>query len=70
MTTKPHPLLADVEEFLMSSGMSPTYFGKRASGNSELVKRLRQNGRVWPETARRVRRFIRERNSSPDRHFA
>jgi hypothetical protein len=34
-------LLAEIETFLRSSGMGPSYFGKVAVGNSDLVKRLR-----------------------------
>lgn len=59
MVSKSHSLLADIEAFLAATGMSESYFGKRAAGNSELVGRLRNNGRVWPETATKVRKFIR-----------
>lgn len=38
--------------------MGPSYFGKRAVGNSELVERLKSGGRVWPETERKVLSFI------------
>lgn len=42
--------------------MGPSYFGKAACGNSELVRRLEDpTRRVWPETADRVRRFIAKR---------
>lgn len=43
--------------------MGESYFGKLAARNSELVKRLRQGGRVWPETEAEVRDFIK--NHSP-----
>jgi hypothetical protein len=52
-------LLSDIEEFLTETGMGPSYFGKRAAGNSELVERLRAGGRVWPDTEERVREFMR-----------
>lgn len=52
-------LLLEIEAFLADSGMGESYFGKKAAGNSELVARLRLNGRVWPETAARVRSFIK-----------
>lgn len=51
-------LLADIDAFLRSSGMGESYFGKAAVGNSELVKRLRAGGRVWPETEDRLRDFM------------
>lgn len=52
-------LLSEVEHFLSVSGMGPTYFGKVAANNTELVRRLRAGRRVWPETAEMVRDFIR-----------
>lgn len=54
-------LLTDIEAFLAASGMGESYFGKVAAGNSELVARLRDGRRVWPETEARVRKFIRSR---------
>lgn len=63
MTHKTSHLLHDIERFLDESGMAETYFGKRAVGNSELVSRLRGGGRVWPETEKKARAFIKERRS-------
>lgn len=60
-TNLSHNLLSEIEAFLSRTGMKPVYFGKAASGNSELVKRLRDGGRVWPETAEKVREFIANR---------
>jgi hypothetical protein len=57
-----HTLLTDIEAFLTASGMGPSYFGKCAVGNSELVARLRGGGRVWPETAEAIRAFIHARS--------
>jgi hypothetical protein len=57
-----HPkLLDEIEAFLSETGMGESYFGKRATGNSELVFRLRDGKRVWPETAAKVRCFIKRR---------
>lgn len=53
-------LLSEVNDFLRETEMGPSYFGKAASGNSELVKRLREGKRVWPETADKVRIFMRD----------
>jgi len=53
------PLLAEIDAFLSETGMGASYFGKSAVGNSELVQRLRQGKRCWPETAQKVRAFIR-----------
>nr|WP_010400597.1 hypothetical protein [Paracoccus sp. TRP] len=58
MTRTPPTFLQEIEAFLAETGMGESYFGKRAAGNSELVSRLRGNGRVWPETEAKVRSFI------------
>lgn len=60
-------LLTDIRAFLEQSGMGPSYFGKVACGNSELVDRLESGRRVWPETEEKVRTFIAERlpNNTP-----
>lgn len=39
--------------------MGASYFGRIATGNTELVTRLRAGGRVWPDTEAKVRAFIR-----------
>jgi len=54
------PLLSEIEAFLSATKMGASYFGKRATGNSELVTRLRANRRVWPETAAKVRSFMHD----------
>jgi hypothetical protein len=61
MTNTPaENLLSEVNSFLAETGMGVSYFGKVASGNSELVKRLESGGRVWPETADKIRAFMSE----------
>ncbi|UFS83177.1 hypothetical protein LPB79_13065 [Rhizobium sp. T136] len=52
--------LSEVEAFLAETGMKKSYFGKLASGNSELVKRIREGKRVWPETIDKARAFMCE----------
>ena len=59
MDTSTRKLLSEIEAFIARTGIGEKYFGKRATGNSELVPRLRAGGRVWPETAAKVRSFIR-----------
>jgi hypothetical protein len=56
-----HVLLAEIEAFLTETGMSPSYFGKLAAGNSELVKYLRRGRSVTTRTPPRVREFMRTR---------
>jgi hypothetical protein len=57
-------LLSEVTDFLAETGMGVSYFGKISSGNSELVHRLKNGGRVWPETADRVRSFMKAHRSA------
>lgn len=51
-------LLSDIDKFLEESGLSDTYIGKKACNNSELVKRLRDGGRIWPETEQKLRAWM------------
>lgn len=60
-------LLSDIRTFLKDSGMGPSYFGKVACGNSELVERLEQGKTITLVTADKVRTFIAERRSQPER---
>lgn len=56
-------LLQDIDVFLASEGMSEWYFGFRAVKNGRLVERLRDGGRIWPETEARIRIFMDEYRS-------
>lgn len=77
MATIEQTLLVAIEAFIAETGMGESYFGKKSVGNSELVARLREGRRVWPETAASIRSFIRSErkrlrssgrgNSSPAR---
>jgi len=53
-------LLTEIEAFLTETGMGPSYFGKQAAKNSEIISRLRKGGRIWPETEWKIRLFIAE----------
>lgn len=55
------PLLAEIDAFLAETGMGPSYFGRAAVGNSELVARLKDGRRVWPETEEKARAFIADK---------
>lgn len=61
---KAAPILDEIDAYLRESGMGASYFGKVATGNSELVARLRAGGRVWPETEAKVRDFIRSQRKA------
>lgn len=68
------PLLEEIERFLSETGMGPSYFGKVSVGNSEVVNRLREGKRVWPETETKLRAFMfaerRDRSSSKRERIA
>lgn len=58
MAHTPQTLLQEIEAFLSETNMGESYFGKKATGNSELVARLRGGRRIWPETEIKVRLFM------------
>lgn len=65
------PLLREIEAFLAEHPMGESHFGKVAAKNSELIKRLRKGGRVWPETEMAVRAFmLNKRATAPKRETA
>lgn len=52
-------LITDIKEFLTETGMSAYRLGFLAARNGRLVERLESGGRVWPETEKLVRDFMR-----------
>lgn len=58
MAKTPPTLIQEIEKFLAAQDMGASYFGKKAVGNSEVVLRLRDGGRVWPETEAKIRSFM------------
>lgn len=52
-------LLGEIRHFLTKCPMGPSYFGKRAVGNSELVARLEAGKSVQLDTAAKVRAFMK-----------
>jgi len=56
----PDPLLKEIDHFLAETGMAETTLGKRAVNDGKAVKRLRNGGRMWPETAQKLRDFMAE----------
>lgn len=53
-------LLSDIDAFLDAHRMSPTAFGTAALSDKNFVRDLKAERprRVWPETERKVRRFM------------
>lgn len=62
--THHNELVGEIDAFLKRTGMGPSYFGKKAVGNSEVVDRLKTGRRVWPETEKKLRQFIAENTPS------
>ena len=52
-------LLAEIEAFAAETGLAETTLGRKAVNDGKLAARLRAGKRVWPETAERVRDFMR-----------
>lgn len=57
-------LIDEIRSFLAKTEMGPSYFGKAACGNSELVERLEAGGTVTLVTAEKIRDFMRSRSRS------
>jgi tRNA-dihydrouridine synthase len=52
-------ILGEVERFLSSQQLGPSTFGRAALGDPNFVRELREGRRIWPDTAEKVRRFMR-----------
>ncbi|MFQ3894585.1 hypothetical protein [Sphingobium sp. R-7] len=50
----------EIEVFLRLTRMKPTRFSISATRDRHFVRHLRKGRRVWPETAERVRAFMRD----------
>lgn len=59
MMTK-QELLTAIETFCAKHQMAETTFGRKAVNDGKFVGRIRDGGRVWPETIERVEAFIAE----------
>lgn len=58
-------LLYEIERFLERRGIGPHRFGILAANNGRLVERLRNGGRVWPETEEMVWKYLAEQAATP-----
>lgn len=56
--TEAQSFLADIENFLVRTGMTPAAFGKRTANDGKFVDRLRRGGTVTLSTAERIRKWI------------
>jgi hypothetical protein len=53
-------LLADIESFLVTQGMSATAFGEKALNHRHFVRQVREGRECLPKTVRKVRAFMQE----------
>jgi hypothetical protein len=58
-----HQLLTEIRDFLESSRMAASYFGKLACNDSSVISRLENGGTVTLRTAVRIKTFISEYQS-------
>lgn len=58
MLAMPNPLLEEIDSFLARTGMAETTFGKKALNDGKAIGRLRNGGRMWPETVEKLRGFM------------
>jgi hypothetical protein len=52
-------LIQEIERCLEATGMAASTFGRKSINDGKLVPRLKNGGRVWPETEQRIRDFIK-----------
>jgi hypothetical protein len=65
--TDTQTLLADIEKFLVKTGMRPSALGHKTVNDGKLVQRLRDGGTVTIETAAVINRFIAETEAEMER---
>ena len=56
-------LIHAIEKFCADTGMAETTFGRKAVNDGKFVGRLRDGGRVWPETVDRVSEYMAARSA-------
>jgi hypothetical protein len=61
MTDETKALREEIRAFLAETGMSATYFGKLAVGNSLVVRRLEAGRPIYLSTAERLRAYMAKR---------
>ena len=60
------PLVDRIDAFLASSGLAASYFGKRATGNSEVVARLKAGRSITGRTEQKLVAFMDARSGTVD----
>jgi hypothetical protein len=64
------PLIQLIDAFTKRHSMAPVTFGRKALNDPHLVGDIRNGRRLWPETEKKVRTFIAQREASPEQAAA
>ena len=57
-------LVAEIDAFIAETKMGESYFGKLATGNSEIVARLKSGRTITGITEKKIRDFIATRRNT------
>lgn len=57
-------LVDEIDRFLVQTGMGPSYFGRVATGNSEVVSRLKSGRTITGVTEKKLRDFMAAKRRS------
>lgn len=57
-------LLSELDAFVADSGLSEHRVGILLAKNGRLIPRLRDGGRIWPDTEKQIRRAIRKERAA------
>lgn len=58
-------ILAEVDAFLIRTGMAESTLGRKALNDGKGISRLREGKRMWPETIQKLRDFMVSAAESP-----
>lgn len=51
-------LIAEIEAYCTRTGLKESTFGQYAATDKDFVERIRNGGRMWPETIAKVRAWM------------
>lgn len=61
MSKQHHPILSEIDAFLIETGIAETTFGQKAIRQWNLVERLRAGGSVGWRQEKRIRDFMKSK---------
>jgi len=68
--TEAQIFLAEIESFLVRTGMSASAFGRLSMRDKNFVPRLRAGGQVWLDTAGTIRKFMADYQADRKKRMA